>query len=314
MPEKPVERFMLQNVQEEQKKTNERLGTIDARVYALGQEVGQLKGSIPKPSERPWWLTTIVAPLVVAVAVALVTAVITLMVKVSRIDGYLADNAGLISGLRLQQNATDPTSARSVADVRQVLETAQKKNFKIPSDVVQATGAKFIQAAQTNPNAWNAALAFIDYRSFLNDVKIKEPPTAQSVQTFLTHYDILYRGSSVHVYTVPPLVPQDEAAQLHRLDLPNKNIGIPFGPSFILAEDGEYVLDGMYMRRVIIRNSRVVYDGGQVVLDDVYFINCTFEIPQHPNGVNFATAFLAPTPSMTFKADAEHVSSLFVQP
>lgn len=308
MTEKPIDLIILQRLDEEQKKTNGRLDEIDKKVYSLAQDIAQVKGSINPPTEKPWWLRFIVSPLIVLASVAVVTAVITLLVKVSRIEGYLHDNAGVIAGLRLQQNATDPSNPQNVADVQQVLETAKKKKSKIPPDVVQTTGAKFIQAAQTNPDAWNAALAFLDYRSFQNNVTLsaKAVPVPESNKHYL--YDLAGTGPFGKQSIVPPPIPEDEAAKLHRLDKPDPNASVPMGPSFILLEDGTYLLDSLYVRRVIFRNSTILYKGGPVVLDNVTFVNCTFQIAQQPNGVNFATVFLEPAPSMTFKADAERLS------
>jgi hypothetical protein len=313
MPDKPIEIFMLQNIQAEQGKMNERLDEIDRKVYDLAQNVARVKGSTSVPTEKPWLLTHVVAPFLVALLLATGAAVITLLVKVSRIEGYLNDNAGFIAGLRLQQNSTDPTNPQNVADARQVLETAKKKKFKIPPEVVQSTGVKFVQAAHTNPNAWNAALAFLDYHSFQNNVKLLGNVTPLRESEVHYHYDVDQIGPFGRVSLVPPLIPQDEAAKLHRLDKPDQNINLPMGPSFILLEDATYSLDSMYVRRAIFRNSVIVYRGGPVVLDNVTFVNCTFQIAQRPNGVNFATVFLEQTLSMTFKADAERLS-LVVQP
>jgi hypothetical protein len=309
MAEQSIEMYMLQNIQAEQKRTSERLNTLDDRVFELGQEVGQLRGttSPPIPTEKPWWLSSIVGPLIVAVVVAIVGTLITLLVKVSRIEGELHDNAGFIAGLRLQQNANDPTSPQNAADVRQVLENAKNKRFKIPPDVVKITGVKFVQAAQTNSNAWNAALALVDYHSSQNHVTLsaKPAPLSESEVTYHTHYDVAWIGPPGHAYTVTPLLPQYEAATVHFLDKPDHNANVAMGPSFLVLEDSTYLLDSLYFRRVIFRNSRIVYKGGPVVLDNVTFVNCTFEITQQPNGLSFATVFLESPLSVTFKADAE---------
>jgi hypothetical protein len=307
--------YMLRNIQAEQSRMNGRLDTIEERLYALGQQVGQVEGKISPvtPTEKPWWLSSIVGTIIAAVLIAAGGAIITLLIKVSRIETYLLDNAGFIAGLRLQQNATDPTSPQNVADVQQVLETAKKKKFKIPPDVVQTTGVKFVQAAHANPDAWNAALAFLDYRSFENEVKIIGEPQPTPQQLLNAHFDVFTLGPMGRAFTVPPAVPQDEGAKMYLLDKTNRNANNPLGPSFLVLEDATYLLDSLHMRRVIFRNSRIVYKGGPLVLDDVTFVNCTFEIPQQPNGLNFATVFLEPTPSMTFKADAERLS-VVVQP
>ncbi len=306
MAEKSIDIVMLQNIQAEQQKTNERLETIDKRVFHLAQDIAQVKGRAATPTEKPWLLTHVVAPLIVAAVLATGGAVIHLLVRVSSIEGELHDNAGFIAGLRLQQNATDPSNPQNVADAQQVLETAKKKKLKIPSDVVQTTGAKFVQAAQTNANAWNAALSFLDYHSFQNTATLPATPAPlpESEVLYHTNYDILTIGPLGHAYTVPPPIPQDRAASVHFIDKPDRNTKVPMGPSFLVLADATYLLDSLYIRRVIFRDAVIVYKGGPLVLDNVTFINCTFKVEQQPNGLSFANVFLESTLSMTFQANA----------
>jgi hypothetical protein len=50
------------------------------------------------------------------------------------------------------------------------------------------------------------------------------------------------------------------------------------GFSYILVDGytNTFVLDQMDMNHVILRNVHVQYDGGPILLSDVYFVNCSF--------------------------------------
>lgn len=47
-------------------------------------------------------------------------------------------------------------------------------------------------------------------------------------------------------------------------------------------------LDNARMRHVVLMNAKVTYSGGLISLDDVHFVNCTFDI--NPSEATFALA------------------------
>ena len=51
------------------------------------------------------------------------------------------------------------------------------------------------------------------------------------------------------------------------------------------------ILDNTEYRHVIISNSHIMWRGGPVIMQHVYFVNCTFDLPQ-ANGQNLAVAIL----------------------
>lgn len=59
-------------------------------------------------------------------------------------------------------------------------------------------------------------------------------------------------------------------------------------------------LDGNFFQNSIISRAQIRYAGGPVILKNVYFVDCTFEIRRSENGVLFAKAF-ASSPSITFE-------------
>ena len=161
-----------------------------------------------------------------------------------------------------------------------------------------------------------AALAFLNYRSFLNidlvpnfpdakginpdeqpsiDINFKPlpPPPINSVPagTKILGFSMLAHGAGA---------PPGKAAILDKISKPKKSGG-NFEVYIIDAFGGTITLDDQRMRNVIINNAVIEYDGAQTALDNVYFLNCVFKIRYTPNGTNLSQDLLAST-STTFKS------------
>ncbi len=74
-----------------------------------------------------------------------------------------------------------------------------------------------------------------------------------------------------------------------------------YGPAFMLAQELDAELDGFHLRRVIFRNARIFYNGGPVILEHVYFLNCEFTLAIGPNSWALVDAF-SPEHPVDFKA------------
>jgi hypothetical protein len=184
--------------------------------------------------------------------------------------------------LKLKNLSQVPPSKESVEAIRQVLDEAQRTNVRLSTDTVENLGAGFLRVADKNPLAWDAAKAFLDYRSSLN---VDALPLALTPSTGTSKYreavtiipnpehPELHKAFSVSF--AGGHVPSDISARLEKLDKPQ-----PEGSEFAFyVIDGSFdtiVLDGSYMKHVVIRNADVEYDGGAVRLEDVYFVNCAF--------------------------------------
>jgi hypothetical protein len=80
-------------------------------------------------------------------------------------------------------------------------------------------------------------------------------------------------------------------------------------PEFILVINADAVLDNHLLKRVIYENSRLNYKGGDLILKDVYFANCAFEIAQTPMGAKFMTTLLE-SPSVSFVSNPKYPNFL----
>lgn len=59
------------------------------------------------------------------------------------------------------------------------------------------------------------------------------------------------------------------------------------------------IIDGLYLKNVIVTNATVEYDGGPSRLKNVYFVNCEFVSPLTPNGRDLGKTILT-SASTTF--------------
>ena len=53
------------------------------------------------------------------------------------------------------------------------------------------------------------------------------------------------------------------------------------------------MLDGEYMKNVIVRNAVVKYEGGPLKLENTHFVNCTFQFQQTPTSRDLGLQLLA---------------------
>ncbi len=67
------------------------------------------------------------------------------------------------------------------------------------------------------------------------------------------------------------------------------------GPRYVIVDgpsDGFNDLDEMRFKNIIFTNTAISYKGGPLVLDNVYFVNCTFTIARDSGGQRFAKSIL----------------------
>jgi hypothetical protein len=310
MAEKPIDSYRLDRIDEAQKKLGDRFdkldGKLEERFLQISKDLGKIQGAQEKPPSK--WFTHVAAPVLVAVTsaaiIAAAPAYINLSNRLSSIEVYIRDNGGFIAGLRLQQSAVNPTDPKDVSTVKNVLETAKAKKTKIDPIVVESVGKKFVEAGAHNPDTWDVAMALVSYRSYLNSrPTFADRPIATSPQGTMTEiYDtqnILNKGTS-QMYSVGLGTP-DNRAEFRHIGLPDANEGHHNPNAFLLFDKTEVLLDNLYARNVIFENSHIVYKGGPVVLYNVTFVNCTFDVIRRNTGQEFAERILEPSSSTNFQ-------------
>jgi hypothetical protein len=73
----------------------------------------------------------------------------------------------------------------------------------------------------------------------------------------------------------------------------SNNISVSGGVFIGEVPDASQTLDGIHWYNNVFVNMKIRYDGGEVELRDVRFINCTFEVAQNPRGLQMAYGIAA---------------------
>lgn len=298
--------------------TKERFEGIEARFKIIEGHLG-ICPKISKSRFRPETLAEWSE--VVGVALALVVATCTatwylggLMLgnrinaalgpiqnKVNAINGDIREIKGELESLRsnldtvslrqLSANPTDPDSAKSA---ERILMKAKASGTNLPSETISSVAKKFIAASQKSPDAWSAALAFFRYRSFLN-------ASGASPLSNLTPYQHTHYNYFIEPVGPPPAlshwgsVPIARAARLNKIGT-NLNANLPQGDEFLLLDGGTVVVDNMDIKNVVFRNATIVYNGNPLIMESVYFIDCTFLIKRSARSYALSAHLIEPPP------------------
>jgi hypothetical protein len=209
---------------------------------------------------------------------------------------------------KLQQASDNPLDPESAGVAQKTLAAARRGFLKIDSRIVRDTGAKFVQTAEPNSGAWSAVQEYLGYRSFLNAdfVPALTPATGtskyrSSVKITALQPNFEHRPA-FEVFFAGGYANGDESARLESLSNPQPD-GSEFAYFIVDGGAATIGLDDAYMRNVIIRNSNISYAGGQVKLENVWFINCTFDafVRVVPETKKLGNAILAYSRPVTFQ-------------
>jgi hypothetical protein len=292
--------------------TEETMAVTEKRVHAIESELGQIAQRLAKleghkeasaiPRQSP---NTVLIAVLSALGIAVIWYWGWIGTQVVAQGKQISQILALLSPEQIIKNASlRPNDSQSTKQVEQAVRKAVKQGERIDANVVSQAGAKFVDAATTAPDAWNAAVALLDYKSFLNvDAPTPEPTPDADRQTFNVRFNYLSltkdEAGSLEWLGIahPPNLPE-----LHSLGAADENANSKTGPAFLLIKNAQLFMGNMVMKNIIIQDSHVVYRGDPIELENVYFVNCTFDVRREVRGQQFAKAIFSTSPAITFTA------------
>jgi outer membrane murein-binding lipoprotein Lpp len=248
------------------------------------------------------------------------TAVAQLETKVASLEDDVKKNQEALSKTndkidQLLSKALDGAfpSARGAKPTRGALEKAEKIislakviDVKIDRAVLAKYGTAVAQLSEDpslGPIAWSSLKQAIDYQSFLNKDFVPTPnsltpwPNTGQYQTSLSllpNPSFPNTHASLHVFYAGGYVKPEDSARMELLSKAQKassKIGL------LVVEGGVdgIALDGMYMKNVMVRNAHVIYNGGPVRLENITFVNCTFDFTKSKPTIDLGNTILQAT-------------------
>ncbi len=215
----------------------------------------------------------------------------TTQTRLANIETRLGGIEGSLLSLRATQAANLPTDKKNIAEAKAILDTAKQSAIKLPASVVEHSGKNFINAASKEPAAWDVALRFAEYRSYLNTFNPDVIPSGK--RNTKTEYWIMSpSGYARPSLDVTGIVPADQAARFNRIGEGLKT-DTGYGNAFIISTRGGVILDGYELKNVVFQYTHIVYRGGPLQAKNVYFIGCTFDFISDKNSKEMVAAILS---------------------
>ena len=202
---------------------------------------------------------------------------------------------------KLPDNPTVP----QIQEVMHAFTDARTGSIKVAPELLANAGAKFIEASEVHPMAWEATTEPLAYRSFLNADYIPKLNDLTLVSNEKYTFSLNVHNDehfNFQIYHAGGRTTPENSARLETLTLPNQttpNIGL----IVIDSKHNTIGIDDFFMKNVIIRNSVIEYKGGPLKLQNVYFVNCTFKFPTVEPSRGLALAILQ-SPNATFTKTA----------
>jgi hypothetical protein len=233
------------------------------------QPPGESVAPTPK-TDWKWWLTTglVILSLIVGSAWTLKTELSGIDKHIARVETAVriigakqgGDTKTLIDeALAVAKNASDAgrtENAKVVLNIANRLLAEQKASREpVPQEFFDNAAQKY-QAIKKSPElsdaVWDGTTKLAEYRSAISTV----PPGFGAVEIG----ELSHRGN--FRYLKDSLISGRNA--------------IRFG------NESGFVLDGFWLDNVVFENATIIYHGGPVILQNVQFVNCRFQVRKSP--------------------------------
>jgi hypothetical protein len=197
-----------------------------------------------------------------------------------------------MGSLRALVSASNPTRKVNQDAARELIIQAKQKTIPpLQATAVEEAGKSFIEASTGNEGAWRVALEFVQYRSVLNESDFSAYHWGELTSPSPHEWDIKNEFHGTRIFTTREGVPCAEGSiQAH---IGSKVSGTC--AEYMLFVGGQVPpLDSNHFKNTIFQNVRISYLGGPLILENVSFINCTFDFPKpEPRAIRLASAILS---------------------
>jgi hypothetical protein len=206
--------------------------------------------------------------------------------------------------LRLTRALSSPhlDDPQTINRISAVIRQATDKQVPISPALLDAVGKRLLEASKTNPGAWQPVLEVLGYRSgtleFFYTVDVQFLPVPK--QRFIVLKALGKDIPDIKAFG-RAMMDSPEAAIVDSISSPAVRAS-DTGYESVLLSGGTMLLDGAHLRHVVLKDVEVHYNGGQVILEDVTFVNCRFVFAEASNSRTLASAILA-SPKVDFRIE-----------
>jgi hypothetical protein len=215
-------------------------------------------------------------------------------------EDRLVDIDKHLSDIDLKLAARSPSSFSSIP---KLLNEASRKGALPNAATLEDAGKNLLRAvkqAEQPVDAWEGLTTLVDYRTQEN---VRTAPREVTNLTnapgdFHAEYAVNiipgFRNPVSGLIISPVLVPREKAAFADIVGEPDGRTGNDL-PLFVGFTEG-ITLDNSMWKNVVAKDATVAYHGSQIQLENVYFLNCKFQVDPNANGQALMNAVLSGNP------------------
>jgi hypothetical protein len=198
----------------------------------------------------------------------------------------------------LQRIATQTPTESALRQARSILDTAALSRAKATPAVfsrVRRMLDEGLAKPQLQQTAWLTRLAALHYSTATFSKPAPRgitPPPNTPIANFWVISTVAGQNDA-QISASGRITSPSDGAIYQQFGTANLNASAKYAPTYIIVSSPSgVILDGEMLRQVWLKNTRIVYNGGPLMLEDVHFVNCTFEMPDNSNSRMLAAMIL----------------------
>ncbi|MBX9600837.1 MAG: hypothetical protein K2X35_07530 [Bryobacteraceae bacterium] len=190
-----------------------------------------------------------------------------------------------------------PLDFRALSEVKRVLTFASQGKVHVSSEVLDRTRTVLRETAATSPElqrlALSAGTVLVAGQTLQLSHELMEamrlPRSRPEFAGAAWKFQPIATNVGPDNYRTLPIERSPKSAIMQRIE--SKWEESPSGPTFLIVSGLQARLDGFHLRRIIFENMDLVYSGGPLLLDHVYFVNTRITVEPGPGAWDFIAAF-----------------------
>lgn len=190
---------------------------------------------------------------------------------------------------------------RAIESITSTIKYAKENDLPSDPKTIGDAGLSFLAISPRQPEAWEAAQAYLAYRtnfnSKLNAVKVAQELASTVVDPKLVQIQTRYDFTVADGYSAPRIsvggdVPNQRAVRSNIIGREDANLNLPRHDEVMLVDGGALIIDDYCYRHVVFRGTTLFYSGGPLLLEDVTFVRCNFVLARTPSAISLADSLL----------------------
>jgi hypothetical protein len=175
-----------------------------------------------------------------------------------------------------------PLDENSIDELTQTVHTAAALGLKLPSTSRVLPALR--DASEVNSRLSAAAIDAASAVASASTLNLALPPEMQGkmfsslpgAKGSTWGFNAIATNTGADNYSWIGIAAAPDFARMERIGTPGYGYS-GYGPAFFVVKGLTAYLDGYYLRNVIFQDMHLIYNGGPLILENVYFVRCQFQ-------------------------------------